>query len=62
MLINFVAMFIRRNKAEQLSRKGGQERVQEAKKLMTIITKYMLPANILFGVIAIYVGGMLRGF
>jgi uncharacterized membrane protein len=59
MLINFVVMYFRRNRAEQHSRKGE---VAEAKKIANIITKYMLPVNIVLGIVAIYVGGLLRGF
>jgi uncharacterized membrane protein len=57
MFINFVAMFIRRGKAEEFSRKG---QVAEAKKIADLITKYMIPTNIILGIIAIYVGAMLR--
>lgn len=59
MLINFIAMFIRRAKAEKHSRNGE---IAEAKKIATIITNYMLPVNIALGLIAIYLGISLRGF
>lgn len=62
MVINFIAMYIRRYKAEQYSKKGGKDNLEEAKKISSIITKYMLPVNIVLGVTAIYVGGLLRGF
>jgi len=62
MVINFIAMFIRRNRAEKLVKKGKEENIEEAKKIASLITKYMLPVNIILGVTAIYVGGVLRGF
>ncbi|HIC10286.1 MAG TPA: hypothetical protein EYO61_02880 [Campylobacterales bacterium] len=58
MFLNFAVMFFRRKKAEQLSK----ENLEEAKKQMMIISKFMLPANIIFGITAIYMGGVLRGF
>jgi uncharacterized membrane protein len=57
MVINFIAMYLRRNSAEKFSRDG---KVEDAKKIANLITKYMLPLNIILGVVAIFVGGMLR--
>jgi uncharacterized membrane protein len=61
MVINFIAMYIRRRKAEAHSRKGTPEDLKEAKKIAHLISNYMLPVNIILGVVAIYIGGLLRG-
>jgi uncharacterized membrane protein len=60
MLINFVVMYIRRGKAEELSRLGKPENIAEAKKIATLLSNYMIPVNITLGVIAIYIGAILH--
>jgi uncharacterized membrane protein len=60
MLINFVVMYIRRGKADELSRLGKPENIAEAKKIATLLSNYMIPVNIALGVIAIYIGAMLH--
>jgi uncharacterized membrane protein len=60
MFLNFVAMYFRRRKAEALSRKGKEADVAEAKKIAGLLSKYMIPVNIVLGIVAIYAGVMLR--
>ncbi|EJF07197.1 putative integral membrane protein [Thiovulum sp. ES] len=60
MLINFIVMYIRRGKADELSRLGKPENVAEAKKIATLLSNYMIPVNIALGIIAIYIGAMLH--
>lgn len=62
MVINFIAMYFRINKADKLSKKGNPDSLEEAKKMLKIVTNFMLPLNIILGITAIYVGGLLRGF
>ncbi len=57
MALNFISMFIRRSKAEQLLKDG---KIADAKAIMGLISGYMLPANIIFGIVAIYFGVSLR--
>ncbi len=57
MALNFVTMFIRRNKAEKLLK---DSKLDEAKHIIYIISAYMIPVNIIFGLIAIYLGIFLR--
>lgn len=58
MSINLGAMMFRRNKAEKALKAGN---IEEAKELLGLIAKYMVPVNIALGVIAIYIGVFLRG-
>jgi uncharacterized membrane protein len=57
MAINLVAMILRRNKAEKLLDAGDSA---GAKKALELIAKYMVPINIILGVIAIFLGVTLR--
>ena len=57
MTANFVAMVIRRNKAAKLIQEGDYAGAGAALKL---IGKYMVPLNIILGIIAIYLGVTLR--
>ena len=57
MSINLGAMMFRRRKAEQALREGNLE---EAKNMLGMISKYMVPVNIVLGVIAIFIGVVLR--
>lgn len=59
MTANLVMMIIRRKKAEKAFYLQQNEVMLRH---MTLISKYMLPANILLGVIAVYLGIVLRGF
>ena len=54
---NLFAMILRRNKAEKLLAKGDST---GAKKILGLIGKYMVPLNIVLGIIAIYLGVTLR--
>lgn len=58
MAMNLGAMMWRRSKAEKALQSGN---VEEAKKMLGLIAKYMVPLNIALGVIAIYIGVFLRG-
>ena len=57
MATNLTAMILRRNKAQKLLNKGD---AAGAKKALELIGKYMVPVNIVLGVIAIYLGVVLR--
>jgi len=59
MTVNFIGMFIRRRQAEKAFISGDSEK---AKAIAMIISKYMIPVNIVLGVVAIYLGVTLRGF
>lgn len=57
MTANLAAMIWRRNKAQKLLVKGD---TTGAKKALEMIGKYMVPVNIILGIIAIYLGVTLR--
>jgi len=57
MAANLTAMIFRRNKAEKLVLAGN---FAEAKAKLEVIGKYMVPFNIVLGIIAIYLGVTLR--
>ncbi len=57
MAANLFVMILRRNKAEKLLAKGDST---GAKKILEVIGKYMVPVNIILGIIAIYLGVTLR--
>jgi len=57
MSANLGMMIWRRNKAEKLLEKGD---TTGAKKALELIGKYMVPVNIILGIIAIYLGVTLR--
>lgn len=57
MTLNLGAMMFRRRTAEIALREGN---VSEAKQLLGLIAKYMVPANIGLGIIAIFIGVVLR--
>jgi uncharacterized membrane protein len=57
MAANLGAMIWRRNAAEKLLNKGD---AQGAKKALELIGEYMVPVNIILGIIAIYLGVTLR--
>ena len=59
MTINFVYMNIVRNKAQKSFDRGE---IEQAKQQASIIAARLIPANILLGMIAIYVGVILRGW
>ncbi|MDD3597815.1 MAG: hypothetical protein AB7U44_02390 [Sulfuricurvum sp.] len=58
MAVNLGAMMFRRNKAEKALQQGD---IETAKASLGLIAKYMVPVNIVLGVIAIYIGVFLRG-
>ncbi len=57
MSVNFLAMVLRRNKAETLIKSGD---LIGAGAILKIIAKYMVPLNIILGICAIYLGVLLR--
>ena len=57
MAANLFVMILRRNKAEKLLEKGDST---GAKKILEVIGKYMVPVNIILGIVAIYLGVTLR--
>jgi len=57
MALNLGAMMWRRAKAEQALKEGNLEK---AKEMLALIAKYMVPVNITLGVIAIFIGVVLR--
>ena len=57
MSANLIAMILRRNKAQKLLDASDME---GAKKILGLIGKYMVPLNIILGVIAIFLGVTLR--
>ncbi|WP_200763366.1 hypothetical protein [Nitrosophilus alvini] len=59
MALNYGSMFYIRKRAEQFFIAGNHEKT---KSLMQILSKYMLPVNIILGLIAIFLGTVLRGF
>jgi uncharacterized membrane protein len=59
MFINLVAMMIRRSKADKAMQRGD---FHDARALLGMIGKYMVPVNIVLGVIAIFLGTLLRTY
>lgn len=59
MTINFIYMNIVRNKAQKLFDSGE---IEQAKQRASIISARLIPINILLGIIAIYLGVILRGW
>lgn len=57
MTLNFIAMVIRRNKAAKALENGD---MASAKSLALMISKYMVPINIILGIVAIFLGVTLR--
>lgn len=57
MALNLLAMILRRNKAQKLIDAGAYK---QAGALLKIIGQYMVPLNIILGIIAIYLGVFLR--
>lgn len=57
MSLNLGAMMFRRRKAEMALREGN---IAVAKEMLGLISKYMVPVNIVLGVIAIFIGVVLR--
>jgi uncharacterized membrane protein len=57
MALNYLAMVLRRNKVERLIAEGN---LVEAKEKLAPIGAYMVPVNIFLGIIAIYLGVLLR--
>ena len=56
MFVNYLIMIKRRNRASKLLAQGD---VAGAKFSMALVGKYMIPANIILGVIAIFLGSTL---
>ena len=59
MSLNYSAMFYIRKRAEQFYLAGDHDKT---KSLMKILSEYLLSANIVFGLLAIFLGTVLRGF
>ncbi len=57
MAMNLGVMMFLRSKAEKLL---GEDKINEAKKKLGLIGKYMVPINIILGVCAIFLGVVLR--
>ena len=58
MTLFFIIIFVRRNRAERAFLSGDTER---CKKELAPIAKFFIPANIFLGLVALFVGGILRG-
>ncbi len=59
MSVIFAVIYYRRNKAEQLFIGGD---LAGAKAYLEPIAAYLIPANIVLGMLGLYFGGILRGF
>ena len=59
MTILFIIIFIKRKQAENAFKQGNFLLTKEK---LAPISKYLIPANIILGLIAIYLGVTLRGF
>jgi len=59
MTLNFGVMIYRRNRAERAFLSGA---MQEAKEMLEPLAKFMIPVNIILGIVALYLGITLRGF
>jgi len=59
MFLNFIWMILKRNSAQKEFITGN---IQGAGEILKVIPKFMLPLNIVLGVVAIYFGVTLRGF
>ncbi len=59
MTINFIFMYIKRSKAQKLFNSG---KIADAKDMVSIIPKLLLPINIILGMAAVVLGVTLRGF
>jgi uncharacterized membrane protein len=57
MTINLAAMMFRRRRAERALEMGN---LDEAKTILGLIAKYMVPVNIVLGITAIFIGVVLR--
>ena len=57
MSVNFIAMVVRRNKAQTLIKNGD---LRGAGAILKLIGTYMVPLNIILGICAIYLGVTLR--
>ena len=57
MALNYLAMVLRRNRAEAMMARGN---LIGARDKLATIGKYMVPLNILLGTVAIYLGAVLR--
>ncbi len=56
MFLNYIVMIKRRNRAAKFLRDGE---IKSAKFSMALVGKYMIPVNIILGVVAIYLGSTL---
>lgn len=59
MLLVFITIYIKRNKAQKAFNSGD---FANAKKQLTPLAQYLIPTNIVLGIIAIFLGITLRGF
>jgi hypothetical protein len=57
MAINYLLMVLRRNKGERLMEQGN---LIDAKRMIGLIGSFMVPFNIVLGIVAIYLGVTLR--
>ena len=59
MTLNFAYMYIKRAKAQKLYNQGD---FPKAKEMVKVLPTVLLPINIILGLMAIFVGVLLRGF
>ncbi|DAB39700.1 MAG TPA: hypothetical protein CFH81_05570 [Sulfurovum sp. UBA12169] len=59
MTINFTWMYLKRRKAQKLF---NEHNLSQAKTNLELIPKFLLPINIVLGVVALWLGVALRGF
>jgi uncharacterized membrane protein len=59
MLLNYIYMYIQRFRASRAVKKGNLPR---AKELVRLLPNRLLPLNIILGLVAIFLGVMLRGY
>lgn len=58
MTIFFIVIYVRRNRAERAFISGD---LAETKRQLAPIAKFFIPANIFLGLLALFIGGILRG-
>jgi len=59
MVVNYAYMYVKRWKAQKLYEAGD---MAQAKEMVKLLPTVLLPINIVLGLMAIFVGVMLRGF
>ncbi len=59
MTLNFIFIYIKRNRAEKAFISGD---LAKSKEELSLLPKYLIPINIILGLFALYLGITLRGF